>query len=66
MTNKQVLIREIETLPPHIIDEVYDYVNFLKEWKMKTKKVSDITLASEKSLAKDWLRQEEDSAWGNL
>ena len=46
MTNKQVLIRKIETLPSHIIDEVYDYVNFLKEWKMKTKKVSDITLTS--------------------
>ena len=31
MTNKQVLIRENETLPPHVIDEVYDYVNFLKD-----------------------------------
>jgi DNA-damage-inducible protein J len=27
---------------------------------------SDITLASEKALAKDWLLPEEDEAWANL
>ena len=26
----------------------------------------DITIASEQSLAKDWLREEEDAAWANL
>ena len=27
---------------------------------------SDIITASERSLAKDWLREEEDAAWANL
>ena len=65
MTNRQVLLREIETLPPHIIDEVYDYVDYLKV-KKNQNRINDITLASESSLAKDWLLPEEDAAWANL
>jgi len=30
------------------------------------KKVSETALLSEKALAKDWLRPEEDEAWANL
>ena len=63
MTNKQVLIREIEALPPQIIEEVYNYVSFLKIQKIN---VADITVASEKSLAKDWLLPEEDLVWADL
>ena len=63
MTDKQILMREIETLPPQIIGEVYNYVNFLKVQKIK---FNDLTLASEKSLAKDWLLPEEDAVWANL
>jgi hypothetical protein len=33
---------------------------------MKDKNIQDITKASEKSLAKDWLTKEEDEAWKNL
>jgi len=66
MADKRILIREIETLPAHIVDEVYDYVSFLKLRKMQERKIDDITFASEKSLAKDWLLPEEDSAWANL
>jgi hypothetical protein len=33
---------------------------------MKEKNIQDITKASEKSLAKDWLTKEEDEAWKNL
>jgi hypothetical protein len=63
MSSKQILIKEIESLPLNVIDEVYQYVSFLK---FKTKLPEDITLASEKSLAKDWLLPEEDAAWANL
>ena len=66
MTDKQILIREIETLPPHIVEEIYDYLSFLKIKKMQREKMADITLASEKSLAKDWLLPEEDYVWANL
>ncbi|MCL2081301.1 MAG: DUF2281 domain-containing protein [Oscillospiraceae bacterium] len=63
MSGKQFLIREIESLPPNIIDEVCRYISFLK---FKTALPDDITLASEQSLAKDWLLPEEDAAWANL
>jgi hypothetical protein len=63
MSNKQSLIKEIESLPLSVVDEVYQYVSFLK---FKTKLPADITLASEQSLAKDWMLPEEDVAWANL
>ena len=65
MSNRSVLIREIETLPTHIIDEVYSYVGYLKFVKTK-ENVDDTTLASESALAKDWLLPEEDIAWADL
>jgi len=66
MTDKSILLREIETLPPSIVGEVYDFVAFLKARKMLAREISDITLASEKSLANDWLLPEEDVAWASL
>ena len=65
MTSKQDLIREIETLPFNLIDEAYRYISLLKQSKTQIA-ANDITLASEKSLAKDWLSPEEDIAWENL
>jgi len=66
MTDKQVLIREIEALPPQVIKEVYDYVCLLQVKRIKDRKIDDITLASEQALADDWLLPEEDLAWANL
>jgi hypothetical protein len=63
MTDKNTLIKEIEVLPPHIINEVYVYVGYLKT---KMTKIDGITLASESALAKDWLLPEEDDAWEDL
>ncbi len=65
MTNRQALLKEIEHMPSNIIDEVYHYVSYLKNFKTQGK-LGDITLASEQALAKDWLLPEEDAAWGNL
>ncbi|MDR2546957.1 MAG: DUF2281 domain-containing protein [Lachnospiraceae bacterium] len=64
MLSRQVLINKIETLPPSFIDEVYQYISFLREFKAK--EPNELTLASEQSLAKDWLLPEEDSAWEYL
>ncbi|MCL2095977.1 MAG: DUF2281 domain-containing protein [Oscillospiraceae bacterium] len=65
MTSKQDLIKEIESLPYNFVDEAYRYISFLKQFKNKVKAV-DITLASEQSLAEEWLLPEEDNAWENL
>jgi hypothetical protein len=64
MSKKELLIREIDQIPEPFLDEVMDFVQFLKA-KMK-KDVLDITIASESSLKKYWLMPEEDDAWQNL
>jgi len=66
MPTKQMLIREIETLPPQIIEEVYNFVSFLRAKKTRESDVGDVLTASEDILAVDWLLPEEDAAWANL
>jgi len=66
MTDKQILIKEIETLPPHTIEEVFNFVSFLKIRKTQERNEDNIHIASEKALAVDWLLPEEDIAWANL
>ena len=65
MANTDVLIKEIETLPPSFIDEVYNFVLYLKHKAIRLK-IEDITLASEYVLSKDWHLPEEDDTWENL
>ncbi|MDR0936408.1 MAG: DUF2281 domain-containing protein [Oscillospiraceae bacterium] len=61
------LIREIETLPVSVLDELYNYIGFIKNQKaQKAQKASDIALASERVLAREWLTPEEDEAWAHL
>lgn len=64
MSKKEILISEIEKVPEPILDEVLDFVHFLKSKLIKER--SDIAMASESSLKKDWLKPEEDEAWQNL
>lgn len=64
MTKRDLLINEIEEIPETLIDEVIDFVQFLKRKKIKD--CIEITIASESSLKKDWLAEEEDKAWQNL
>ena len=66
VSTKQMLIREIEALPAQIIDEVYNFVSFLKIRNIMGNENSDILFASENTLATDWLLPEEDIAWENL
>ncbi|APM41350.1 DUF2281 domain-containing protein [Clostridium kluyveri] len=58
----------MEALPPYLLQEVADYIDYIEFKKNKDRnlEIDDITLASEKSLAKDWLDPEEDKAWENL
>lgn len=68
MISKEILVKKIEILPPYLLQEVADYIDFVeyKKYRKNNMKISDITLASENSLSKDWLKPEEDEAWENL
>jgi len=66
MSTKQMLIKEIEQLPPQIVSEVYNYVSFLKIKQTKESDDSNTHFASENVLARDWLLPEEDVAWASL
>ena len=64
MSKKEILISEIEQVPESYLDEVLDFVHFLKT-KILREKI-DTAIASETSLRKDWLLPEEDEAWQGL
>ena len=62
--NRKKLIQEIEQLPEPFLDEIQDFVGFLKA-KIARARI-DTALASESSLKKDWLSAEEEAAWRDL
>ncbi len=64
MTDRAVLIHEIETVPEPLLDEVMDFVQFVKARSVREGLYTAV--ASETSLKKDWLCTEEDEAWGDL
>lgn len=68
MIDRETLVKKIENLPSYLLEEVADYIDYVEFKKLKENqlKVKDITLASEESLSKDWLKPEEDEAWGHL
>ncbi|MDD2352988.1 MAG: DUF2281 domain-containing protein [Atribacterota bacterium] len=53
MSKKDILLKEIEQVPEPYLDEVLDFIRFLKTKNVKER--MHITIASETSLAKDWL-----------
>ena len=64
MTERAVLMHEIETLPAAFVSEVIDFVAWIKQRKIS--KIPETMLMSEASLAKDWNTPEEDEAWAAL
>ena len=64
MTNRAVLIKEIETLPAACLGEVIDFVAWIKQRKLP--RIPETMLLSEAALAKDWDTPEEDEAWAAL
>jgi hypothetical protein len=64
MTTKDAILHAVDDLPPEYLDEVADYLQSLK---LRAAHINVPTaLASEKVLAQDWLRPEEDEAWRDL
>ena len=64
MSKKELLINEIEQLPDPVLEQVLDFVHYLR-FKMSNDSL-ETALLSESSLRKDWLKEEEDKAWQNL
>ncbi|OIP61486.1 MAG: DUF2281 domain-containing protein [Nitrospirae bacterium CG_4_9_14_3_um_filter_53_35] len=64
MSKKELLISELEQFTEPLLDEVLDFVHFLKT--KLTKERIDTAIASESALRKDWLKAEEDEAWQSL
>jgi len=58
------IVREMEFLPSESLQEVADFINYLKF--KKSKNIPETMLLSQNSLAKDWDTPEEDEAWANL
>jgi hypothetical protein len=64
MTTKETIMHAVEQLPPEYLDEL---AMFLQKMKLRAAHQNVPTaLASEKVLAQDWLRPEEDEAWQDL
>ncbi|MGI8504677.1 MAG: DUF2281 domain-containing protein [Hassallia sp.] len=64
MSTKDLLLREIEQVPEFLLTEVLDFLQFIKAKHIEQN--TQITILSESSLAKDWLKPEEDEAWQDL
>ena len=64
MDRKEALIREAENLPTVFLQEVLDFVQFLKD--KATQENLETALLSESALGKHWLKPEEDEAWQGL
>ena len=61
MSKKELLLHELEQIPEPLLDEVLDYLHFLKTKLLQQQ--LETAIASESALKKDWLRPEEDAAW---
>ncbi|MEL6459993.1 MAG: DUF2281 domain-containing protein [Cyanobacteria bacterium J06621_15] len=64
MTIKEQLLQEIEKVPEPLLQQVLDFIQFLQNKRQQEK--LEITLLSESSLQKDWLKPEEEEAWQDL
>lgn len=63
MTKKDEVIEQIQHLPDTLINEVLEYIRYLKSTKLGG---LECGIQSESTLAKDWLSEEEEEAWKGL
>ena len=59
---KALILAQLDTVPEDDLDELLQFIAFLKFRKEQT----ETHLASQATLAKDWLNPEEDQAWEHL
>lgn len=65
MNAKEQIVREIAQIPEPLLEEILDFIQFLKHKQLSQEKL-ETALLSESSLKKDWLTPEEDKAWQHL
>lgn len=64
MSPRQQLLREIEQMPDILMQEVLEFVRFIRARALRSG--NELAIASEKVLARDWLKPEEDEVWRDL
>ncbi|NJK73029.1 MAG: DUF2281 domain-containing protein [Oscillatoriales cyanobacterium RU_3_3] len=64
MNAKELLLKEVENIPEFILEELWEFLQFLKIKYDRNK--LEASRESESALQKDWLKPEEDEAWQNL
>jgi len=64
MKTKELIQKEIEVFPEPYLEEILDFIHFLKG--KASKKRMETAILSEPVLATDWMSPEEDEAWKNL
>jgi len=64
MQTKELIQKEIEFFPEPYLEEILDFIQFLKG--KASKNGNETMILSESVLARDWLSSEEDEAWKNL
>lgn len=64
MTNRELILQEIERVPEPLLDKVLSFIRSLSTSASREK--VDLAAVSESSLRKDWLRPEEERAWQSL
>jgi len=64
MSTKDLIIQEIEQVPEPMLEEVLDFLRFLKAKQIQER--LETPILSESSLQKEWLTQVEDEAWRDL
>ena len=65
MTIKEQITQELEKMPEPLLQEILDFVQFLQT-KHEQRNMLEITIMSESSLQKDWLKPEEEAALQDL
>jgi hypothetical protein len=63
---RKKLLEKITDIPDSFINELFEYVNYLKFKKEHLSDKNLTAIASEKVLAKDWLQPKEDEEWKDL
>jgi hypothetical protein len=64
METKELIQKEIEFFPEPYLEEILDFIKFLKAKASKNR--METAILSESVLKQDWLSPEEDEAWKNL
>ncbi len=59
---KELILAQLDAIPEDYLEELLEFMAFLRFQKEKI----ETHLASQSTLAKDWLNPEEDQAWQNL